>query len=60
MVRNATLRSVGVAGLVAAFFIYARNPELELYAFVLVVFGVIGFVSPEILDELPFGPSKGE
>lgn len=58
MKSHTALRSVGILGLVAAYAVYAYGGQLSLTSLGLVITGVVALISPEALDQLPFGPSK--
>jgi hypothetical protein len=51
------LRAVGVIGIVAAFMVFAFT-NVGQYSLVIALIGIIALVSPEVLDQLPFGPTK--
>lgn len=51
------LRAVGVVGIVAAFMVFAFT-NVGQYSLVIALIGIIALVSPEVLDQLPFGPTK--
>jgi len=54
------LRAVGVIGVVALYGIYSINqPELSLTGLGFAILGVVALVSPEVVDQLPFGPTRG-
>jgi hypothetical protein len=56
---NMILRAIGALALVAAYAVYRfSNGDMNWMAFTLVVTAIVGVVAPEILDELPIGPSK--
>jgi len=53
------LRAVGVLGCVGLYAIYANSTgDVQLRSLAIVVAGIVALVSPEVLESLPFGPSK--
>lgn len=56
---DTALRSVGVLGLVAAYGLYRFSEgAVDEVVFYTIVVAILGIVSPEAIDQLPFGPSK--
>jgi hypothetical protein len=54
---NTVLRAFGIAGIVLALGVFGAY-DLSIEAFMIAAVSVIALVSPEALDQLPFGPSK--
>jgi hypothetical protein len=54
---DTALRGIGVVGLVASYYVFAMHGE-NVYPLVIAVVGVIAIVAPEMIDQLPFGPTK--
>jgi hypothetical protein len=57
MKAHTLLRAVGVVGIVGAYAIFALDGG-NVQALIVAVVGIIALISPEVLDKLPFGPSK--
>lgn len=58
---DTALRAFGVIGLVAAYGVYRFSKgEVNAMVFYTIVVAILGIVAPEAIDQLPFGPSKGE
>ena len=51
------LRAVGVIGVVGAYAIFTFDGG-NVRALIVAVLGIVSLISPEVLDQLPFGPSK--
>lgn len=56
--RPHTLRVVGVLGVLVAYGLFRATAGEQTQAFVFVIFAIIALVAPEVISELPYGPSK--
>lgn len=58
--RNETIiRVAGVSSVVVLFALYTFNTEtIGLQSLSFVLLAIIAVISPEVLDKLPYGPSK--
>lgn len=53
------LRAFGIAGVVAAYLIWLRFGS-SLTTLVVVLTTIAALVGPEVVDALPYGPTKGD
>lgn len=52
------LRVFGVVSILVAYGIFRLTSKMQTPAFMVAVIAIIALVAPEVLDQLPFGPSK--
>jgi len=53
------LRVVGVIGIVAAYAVFKLTQGMNMAALGMIITAIIALISPEVLSELPWGPTKG-
>ena len=52
-----TARIMGLAAIVLSFWVYSQS-DVQPYALMIAVTGIVSMVAPEAVDKLPWGPSK--
>lgn len=57
MKEHTILRSVGVLGVVILYYIFSLD-GMTIHPLIIALTAIIALVSPEVLDQLPWGPSK--
>ena len=57
MKAHTVLRAVGVIGIVASLYVYSVN-GMDVTTLIATFTAIIALVSPEVLNELPWGPNK--
>jgi len=54
---DTTLRAIGILGILAAYSLFVVYGQLT-YPLVVAVIAIVALVSPDVIDQLPFGPVK--
>jgi len=54
---DTTLRAIGVLGILAAYGVFVLYGG-QTYPLVVAVIAIVALVSPDVIDQLPFGPVK--
>lgn len=54
---DSAIRAIGIFGIIAAYAVFTMNGEMT-YPLIIVLLSIVALVSPEALDQLPFGPNK--
>jgi len=51
------LRAIGIIGIIGAYGLFVTYGDMT-YPLIVAIIGIIALVSPDVISELPFGPSK--
>ena len=51
-------RLAGVVAVLVAYGVFRVTDGAQSQAFLFVIFAIVALVAPEVVSELPFGPSK--
>jgi len=57
MMWDSVLRAIGIIGIIGAYGLFVSYGSMT-YPLMLAIIGIIALVSPDVISELPFGPSK--